>query len=408
MNNFPNIKVLYFNDWLKGSWQVQKIHAQEFLEAFQTQPGIQVYAFPQIPTSKNRNSYDKRKEQFLDLAKQFIKRVTPSFLKWILDQASLRKNNFQIIRYINKMEPDLIIARHNGNFFPIIYELTKLKQPLILEINGLVTHDLALANIEVPLRIAQLERDIIRGSDALFTVSRAISEMIKEIGIDLERIFTVPNGVDPNKFSPSPKSEDLCLKYGLSKNLVIGYVGGFVKREPEGRDVLGMLDAFKIAEMKSQVPLKMFMVGRMDEEYLWKEIKRIGITDSVVFTGLIDHSQVAQFINLIDIAVAPYQEKHIKYRSPVKLFEYMAMEKPVVVPGVGQPAKLLTDGRSAMFAEPESPESMANAFNRLIHDAALRRSIGRNARKLILDKYTWEHNARNIANICRLVFGGEL
>ena len=52
--------------------------------------------------------------------------------------------------------------------------------------------------------------------------------------------------------------------------------------------------------------------------------------------------------------------------------------------------------------EPESPDSMAEGLLTLIHDVSLREKIGENARKLILNKYTWEHNAKNIANICCL------
>lgn len=403
MNISSNIKVLYLNVWLKGDWQVQKIHALEFLEAFQRQPGIQVFAFPQISTSKKESIHDKRKKQFLDLTKQFIKRTTPSFLKWVIDKISYKKNSFKIINYINKLQPDLMIVRHNAIFFPIMHNLLKPNLPLILEANSLVTQDLALANIKVPSRISKLEKDIIHRSDALFTVCRPISETIKDMGVDPEKIFTIPNGVNPTKFSPQPKSDELCTKYGLSKSIVVGYVGGFVKGQPEGRDVLGMLEAFKIAQNRSESPLKMLMVGRMDEECLWKEIKKIGIDNSVVFTGLIDHSQVPQFINLIDIAVAPYLERHLKYRSPIKLFEYMAMEKPTIIPRIGQAAEILTNNETAVLVKPESPISMAEALLRLLQNKFLRKNIGRNARKLILDKYTWEHNARNIANICHLV-----
>lgn len=404
MKNYPNIKVLYFNDWLRGSWQVQKIHAQEFLEAFKRQPGIRVFTFPQISKSTKKHKYYKRKDRFLNLTKQIITGNIPLFLKWILDEASFRKNNLQIMRYINKIKPDLIIARHNGSFFPIIYNLTRLKQPLILEVNDLVTHDLAIANVKVPSRIARLETDIICQASALFAVSRDIAERIKEMGVEQKKIFVVPNGVDPIKFTPQPKPDELCAKYGLLNSIVIGYVGGFVVREPEGRDVLGMLEAFKIAKMKSPLSLKMLMVGKMDEEYLREKIKKLGITDSIIFTGHIEHSDVPRYINIIDIAIAPYLKKHLTSRSPIKLFEYMSMEKLVIIPKVGQPAEILINKKTAVLVEPESPDSMAEGLLTLIDDASLREKIGRNARKLILEKYTWEHNARNIANICRLVF----
>ncbi len=355
MNRFSNIKVLYFNDWLKGSWQVQKIHAREFLGAFKKQPGIEVFPFPQIPFSGNGGTHNKIERHFLNLTKQFIKRATPFFLKGALDQISYTKKRFIIQNYINKIEPEIIIARHSANFFPLLYMFSNLKQPLILEINAIVTHDLALANLRIPTKVARIEKDVIRKANAVFSVCKDTSEMIKEMGADPQKVFTVPNGVDPNKFSPRPKLKQLCDKYGLPGNTVIGYVGGYVKGEPEPRDVIGMLEAFKIAKSNCEVPVKMLMIGKMDEEYLWEEIKRIGITDSVVFTGLIDHACLPEYMNLIDIAVAPYFERHIRYGSPVKLFEYLAMEKPTIIPEVGQPARILKNRETAILIKPESP-----------------------------------------------------
>ena len=46
MNKARDMKVIYLNDWLSGSWQVQKIHAQEFINAFKHQKGLQVFTYP--------------------------------------------------------------------------------------------------------------------------------------------------------------------------------------------------------------------------------------------------------------------------------------------------------------------------------------------------------------------------
>jgi len=46
---------------------------------------------------------------------------------------------------------------------------------------------------------------------------------------------------------------------------------------------------------------------------------------------------------------------------------------------------------------------MAEAMLMLIRNTFKGKIIGRNARRLILDRYTWDHNAHNIANICRSV-----
>lgn len=399
MDDYGKIRVLYFNEWLAGSWQVQKIHAVEFVNAFSKR--CDVLVFPEI----NEHHFSKTstwQHKKIDM-KTNIRSRLPVFSKSLVHKVYCLNRDNKLKKRIRRYKPDLVIARHDRNCLSALSGLAEGKTPLILEVNGLITHDLELANKKITPKTYKKENELLQAADALFTVSATLSGMIREMGIDSRKVFTVPNGVDPNKFMPRPKSSTLISTYRLADHIVIGYVGGFDADEGDGRDVLGMLKAFKLAKENCSHPMKMLIIGRIAGQMLNNQIEGMGLTDSVVITGFISHPHVSRFISLIDIAVAPYFTKHIKFRSPVKVFEYMAMEKPVVVPGVGQPAEFLTDGRSAMFAEPESPESMANAFKKLIDDAALRRKIGRNARKLILDKYTWDESARKVFSIARSV-----
>ena len=51
--------------------------------------------------------------------------------------------------------------------------------------------------------------------------------------------------------------------------------------------------------------------------------------------------------------------------------------------------------------ETENILSMADALSLLIKDDNLRAKIGRHARRLVMKKYTWGHNAGQIAEVCR-------
>ena len=55
MKKVPNMKVIYLNNWFLGSWQVQKIHAQEFINAFNNQKGVQVFTYPKGKIISHRN-----------------------------------------------------------------------------------------------------------------------------------------------------------------------------------------------------------------------------------------------------------------------------------------------------------------------------------------------------------------
>src|SRR5262249_26044296 len=84
------------------------------------------------------------------------------------------------------------------------------------------------------------------------------------------------------------------------------------------------------------------------------------------------------------------------FGSPTKLFEYLAMERPVVASRLGQIQEILADGESALLVEPGNAQALGAAIRRLAEDAPLRERLGRNARAMVTAKYTWRHNAARV------------
>ena len=68
-----------------------------------------------------------------------------------------------------------------------------------------------------------------------------------------------------------------------------------------------------------------------DKSNLERLVKDLGIKDDVVFTGQVYFHEVPNFIAAADIWVSPIPPlDFFKLSSPIKMFEYMAMGKPVV------------------------------------------------------------------------------
>ena len=401
------MKVIYLNNWISGSWQVQKIHALELINAFENQEGLQVFTYPKNNGLNISNKTDIWNKRILDSGKKIIKKFAFDFIRCKTEKLLENKTLLYIKNEIKYLNPDVILLRHNLVYFPMIDELLRFQVPIILEVNGLVKNDADAINLVDPEAILQNEKKIVNQVDALCCVSHNIGESIKLMGVDPKKIFVVPNGVDPLKFHPHKKSAKLCKKYDLEGKIVIGYVGGFENNNSEGRDVISMLKAFQIAEKSTTIPIKLIMAGRMDVNFLKQVIKKLGIGNLVIFTGFIEHDKVPKVMNLIDIAVAPYFEKRLIDASPMKLFEYMAMEKPVIIPGVGQVSEIIDNMESGVLVEVENVLSLADALSMLIKNDKLREKIGKNARRLIKKKYTWEHNAMKIAEVCQLAFNSK-
>ena len=125
-----------------------------------------------------------------------------------------------------------------------------------------------------------------------------------------------------------------------------------------------------------------------------KELSRkLGIEAKVIFTGSASHREIPGYIAAMDVSVVPHSNE---YRSPIKLFEYMGQAKAVLAPRLEPIEAIVEDGRNGFLFESESAESLKRQLARLISDAPLREKLGEQARADVLERHTWEHNARKM------------
>jgi glycosyltransferase involved in cell wall biosynthesis len=83
----------------------------------------------------------------------------------------------------------------------------------------------------------------------------------------------------------------------------------------------------------------------------------------------------------------------------VKLFEYMAMARPVVAAKVGQACNVIEHGRTGWLYSPGDSSELAGLIAALSADERQRREVGAAAREQVLAQYTWQHNARRVLSI---------
>jgi glycosyltransferase involved in cell wall biosynthesis len=93
----------------------------------------------------------------------------------------------------------------------------------------------------------------------------------------------------------------------------------------------------------------------------------------------------------MDIAVAPFRPVENFYFSPLKLFEYLAMGKPVVASDVGQISEVIRDGDNGVLFEAGNVRSLAAALTRVATDDELRLTLASHAGSAIT---TWHDVAR--------------
>jgi glycosyltransferase involved in cell wall biosynthesis len=76
------------------------------------------------------------------------------------------------------------------------------------------------------------------------------------------------------------------------------------------------------------------------------------------------------------------------------VLEAMASETPVVASRTGGLPEVVRDGETGFLVEPGNVEELGDRIDRLLRDPALARRMGRTAREVVLDQFTWDRTAQ--------------
>jgi glycosyltransferase involved in cell wall biosynthesis len=217
----------------------------------------------------------------------------------------------------------------------------------------------------------------------LITVT--MENLVGSCNVPLDKYEVIPNGVDTSLFK---LHDDAKANLGFN-GFIIGYVG--VLRE--WVDFKPVFLALK--SMGSEI--KLLIVGRegyFDENV--KLAKMCGVADKVIFAGMIPYSQVPQYISAMDVCLIPFRKGGISENAlPLKLFEYMACEKPVVSTELSGVKK--TVGNMVMYANNEG--EYIEMFELLYNDLRLRHKLGFAGRQFVEDNYEWEKIVDKLENL---------
>jgi glycosyltransferase involved in cell wall biosynthesis len=195
-----------------------------------------------------------------------------------------------------------------------------------------------------------------------------------------------------NLFKKYPSNEcrqKLNIPY---QDFVIGYVGVL-------REWVDLEPVFAVVKRLSRNyrNLKLLIAGEEGGLKKNKELaKRYGISDKVIFTGTIPYEQVPRYISCMDICLIPFKLNAVSESSlPLKLFEYMACEKPVISTKIAGVVDVVQD--KVLYASTE--EEYRDKIVKLYEDEELRMKLGVVGRSYVKENYEWSKLASKLENV---------
>jgi glycosyltransferase involved in cell wall biosynthesis len=248
---------------------------------------------------------------------------------------------------------------------------------------------------------AEIEAANIELADLVIVVSEASRKELESRAIRARNVLVNPNGVDAQMYRPDVDGAIVRRDLGVQDKWIFGFIGTFGRWH--GAEVL--VDAFgRLLQRRPDLRprLRLLLIG--DGPTL-PDVRRIvadrSMEAEVILAGRIAQQDGPSYLAACDVLVSPHvpnPDGTAFFGSPTKLFEYMAMGRPIVASNLDQIGQVLEHEVTAILVRPGDAGSLSHGMERTVEESTLCRALGANARHEVIARYTWRaHTERIIA-----------
>lgn len=280
---------------------------------------------------------------------------------------------------LRRIGPDILNA-HYATGYGLLARLSRFR-PLLLSMWGSDVYDFPQKSFFHRRFLAMN----LKHANALASTSRCMARQSAETWAHAH-VFITPFGIDEERFTPMRRHADArCLVLGTVKALKNKY----------GVDTL--IEAFALAQAQlAPQSVRLEITGTGPEEGALKALAaRLGVADSVIFHGAVEHERVPLMLDRLDVFAALSRLDSESFG--VAILEAAAAGKPVVVSDADGPAEVTIDGSTGFVVRRNDPMAAATAIVQLARSPELMREMGEAGRRHVLTHYTW---TRSVALMC--------
>jgi glycosyltransferase involved in cell wall biosynthesis len=287
------------------------------------------------------------------------------------------------------------------NFLQRFFRRNKTETPFIvtLQEGDSIEHVTGRSRIRM---VAPLYRLVFRRAATVQAISHYLAEFARSMGYE-GKTEVVPNGVDLELFTRRlSDTETFELKTSLGKKYTDTFLITTSRLVPKNG----------IADLIRSLPylpfeVKLLIAGDGPQEIELKELALsqglLGgqgdiskhsseASDRVRFLGFIPHADLYKYLRVSDIFIRPSLSEGFGN----SFVEAMAADLPVIATPVGGIPDFLEDKVTGVFCEPENPQSIARAVEKILSNLILRDSIIGNAHRMVAERYDWSLIAREM------------
>jgi glycosyltransferase involved in cell wall biosynthesis len=179
--------------------------------------------------------------------------------------------------------------------------------------------------------------------DCVLAPSNACLHLLRDAGLTTP-VRVVSNGIDLQRFSRYPASEDIHEKYGIRRDVPTFLVVGRLEKDKKTDLVIRAT-----AAASATADLQTVIVGKGKDEREFRELaRRLGLDGVAVFTGYVPEEDLPGLYNLSDVYIGAGAAE----LQGLAVMEAMATGLPILVANLVALPELVEDGVNGFMFEP--------------------------------------------------------
>ena len=356
-----------------------------------------ITCFPNFPKGKVFEGYSNKLYQKENIDGIRVIRVwsyittNNGFVKRIIDYVSYALTSFLFGLFV---KTDLIIATSPQFFTAISGKMLSVfkQRPWVMEVRDLWPDSIvavgSMNKSSKPFKILKkIEHHLYLSASKIVVVTDSFKKyVIKDHQITPEKVGVFKNGVLISNFKKPKPNDVMTLKesLGLKNKIVISYLGTH-----------GLAHGLKfILESISKISnpdLHFLFIGDGAEKQNLIKYSKTLHSKNFTFLESVTKSEIPLYIDISDYSLV-YLKKSDEFKNviPSKIFENIAMYKPILLGVEGESEKLIDDYEVGVCFEPENKESFFNAIKDI-------QKLDRDSFKVNCNKMLTDFDRNNIA-----------
>lgn len=246
------------------------------------------------------------------------------------------------------------------------------------------------------------DRLILRKTDALIFLTHALQQKAHQWFPFAQKSIVLPEGIALAPFRALEAIPVAVLREELNlpkDKTLIGYIGRF---RPMGMDK-GIETLIEAAQHLPR-EVSIYCVGGTQDEIVWykNRAQTAGVAGRIVFLPFQDPTRVPKFARAFDVLayIPPANDFFSYYTSPMKLFEYMAAQKPIIVSDLPAFREIVSE-EEVWFVPAHNAERFVQTALRVLNERE--EVIGSKTARAYesVAQYTWDKRAAKIVALCK-------